>query len=189
MVFKKLLAGLGLGGVEVDTVLSPQPAVPGGQLHGQVNLRAKSDTDITAIWLLLVANTPFGEVELGRQQVAAGMRVAGGQTPSVPFALAVPAFVPFTALYGKGLPGGGVGVRTEVQVAPGSAKGDWDPARLDASPRTSRSSTRWAPSAAGSCATSCGPARAQGCPCQWRRRSRSTRRSRRGSSPARTSRS
>lgn len=134
MVFKKLLAGLGLGGVEVDTVLSPHPAIPGGQLGGQVNLRAKSDTDITAIWLLLVANTPFGEVELGRQQVAGGMRVAGGQTPSVPFTLAVPAFVPFTTLYGKGLPGGGVGVRTEVQVAAGSAKGDWDPARVDAAP-------------------------------------------------------
>jgi sporulation-control protein spo0M len=56
MVFKKLLAGLGFGGVEVDTVLSPQPGTPGGSLTGQVNLRAKGDTDITAINLLLVAS-------------------------------------------------------------------------------------------------------------------------------------
>ncbi|GHJ43068.1 sporulation protein [Catellatospora sp. TT07R-123] len=134
MVFKKLLASLGLGGVEVDTVLSPHPTTPGGPLTGQVNLRAKSDTDITAIWVLLVATTPFGETELGRQQVAGGMRVAGGSTQSVPFTLAVPMFAPFTSLYGQNLPGGGIGVRTEVAVASGSAKGDWDPVRVDAAP-------------------------------------------------------
>ncbi|MEV4416160.1 sporulation protein [Catellatospora sp. NPDC049609] len=134
MVFKKLLAGLGLGGVEVDTVLSPHPATPGAALTGQVDLRAKSDTDITAIWLLLVADTPFGEAELARQQVASGIRVAGGSAQSVPFTFAVPTHTPFTSLYGQNLPGGGIGVRTEVAVVGGRAKGDWDPARVDAGP-------------------------------------------------------
>lgn len=36
MVIKKLPAGLGFGGVEVDTVLSGQPGTPGGAMTGQV---------------------------------------------------------------------------------------------------------------------------------------------------------
>ncbi|MFC7241676.1 sporulation protein [Catellatospora aurea] len=134
MVFKKLLAGLGLGGVEVDTVLSPQTTVPGGQLSGQVNLRAKSDTDITAISLLLTATGPAGELELARYQVAQHLRLPSGSTQAVPFTVPVPVHAPFTALYGQALPGLGVGVRTEVSVASGSAKGDFDPARIDAAP-------------------------------------------------------
>ncbi|GIF96224.1 sporulation protein [Catellatospora citrea] len=134
MVFKKLLVGLGLGGVEVDTVLSPHPAVPGGSLSGQVNLRAKSDTEITAISLLLTATGPAGELELARYQVAQQLRLPSGTSQAVPFSVTVPAHAPFTALYGQALPGVGVGVRTEVSVASGSAKGDFDPARIDASP-------------------------------------------------------
>ncbi|WP_144123610.1 sporulation protein [Catellatospora sichuanensis] len=134
MVFKKLLAGLGLGGVEVDTVLSPHPAVPGGPLSGQVNLRAKSDTEITAISLLLTATGPAGELELARYQVAQHLRLPSGAGQAVPFTVTVPAHAPFTGLYGQALPGVGVGVRTEVSVASGSAKGDFDPARIDASP-------------------------------------------------------
>lgn len=133
MVFKKLLAGLGLGGVEVDTVLAPHPAAVGGALTGQVNLRAKSDTDITAISLLLVAGGPAGEVELARYQVAGQLRLPSGAGQAVPFTVPVPAHAPFTAVYGQALPGISVGVRTEVSVASGSAKGDFDPTRLDAS--------------------------------------------------------
>ncbi|MEU7826690.1 sporulation protein [Catellatospora sp. NPDC049133] len=92
----------------------------GGQLGGQVNLRAKSDTDITMIWLLLVASTPFGETELARQQVAGGLRVLGGSSQSVPFTFTVPALAPVTNLYGQNLPGGGIGLRTEVAVASGT---------------------------------------------------------------------
>ncbi|MEV0460034.1 sporulation protein, partial [Catellatospora methionotrophica] len=134
MVFKKLLAGLGLGGVEVDTVLSPHPAVPGGQLSGQVNLRAKSDTDITTISLLLIATGPAGELELARYQVAQHLRLPSGSSQAVPFSVPVPVHAPFTTLYGQTLPGVGAGVRTEVAVASGSAKGDFDPARIDAAP-------------------------------------------------------
>ncbi|MDI1463662.1 sporulation protein [Catellatospora sp. KI3] len=134
MVFKKLLAGLGFGGVEVDTVLSPQSVVAGGVLVGQVNLRAKSETDITGVTLLLVASSAGGEAELARWQVAGGLRVASGEVRSLPFSVPVPLTVPFSVLYGQVLPGVGVGVRTQVSVAAGSAKGDFDPVRVDASP-------------------------------------------------------
>ncbi|MFG2040658.1 sporulation protein [Dactylosporangium sp. NPDC048998] len=134
MVFKKLLAGLGLGGVEVDTVIAPQPATPGGAIAGQVNLRAKSDSQVTAIELQLLANGPLGELELARHRVAADLHITSGGASSVPFTLPVPAHAPFTALYGHNLPGLTVGVRTHVTVASGSAKGDFDPVTLDAGP-------------------------------------------------------
>ncbi|NUT38071.1 MAG: sporulation protein [Hamadaea sp.] len=132
MVFKKLLAGLGFGGVEVDTVLSAHAPSTGGQLSGQVNLRAKSDTDISAITVILLAGGPRGEFELGRFPVAGGLRVMDGQTPSIPFAVPLPAHTPFTRLYGKTMPGIGLGVRTEVAVASGSGKTDFDPVVVDA---------------------------------------------------------
>ncbi|MEV8517792.1 sporulation protein [Dactylosporangium sp. NPDC051484] len=134
MVFKKLLAGLGLGGVQVDTVIAPQSATPGGTLVGQVNLRAKSDSQVTAVDLQLLASGSFGEIELARHRVAAGLHLTSGSTPSVPFTLPVPAHAPFTALYGHNLPGLTIGVRTHVSVASGSAKSDFDPVTLDAAP-------------------------------------------------------
>ncbi|MEV0274259.1 sporulation protein [Hamadaea sp. NPDC050747] len=132
MVFKKLLAGLGFGGVEVDTVLSAHVPATGGQLSGQVNLRAKSDTDVSAITLIVLAGGSRGEIELGRFPVAGGLRVMDGQTPSIPFTVPLPANTPFTRLYGKTMPGVGLGVRTEVSVASGSGKTDFDPVVVDA---------------------------------------------------------
>ncbi|MFC7484571.1 sporulation protein [Luedemannella flava] len=132
MVFKKLLASLGLGGVDVDTVLPPHPATAGGHLGGQVNLRAKSDTDIAAINLYLVASGPAGEVELARFPVAGGIHLAAGSQQQVPFSVPLPDYTPFTVLYGQNLPGIRLGVRTEVAVASGSAKGDFDPLGVEA---------------------------------------------------------
>jgi sporulation-control protein len=132
MVFKKLLAGLGLGGVEADTVLAPQPAMSGGHLAGQVNLRAKSDTDITAITLILVGQGPMGELELGRFPTAGLVRIASGSTQQVPFSIPLPAHTPFNVLFGQNLPGIPLGVRTELAVASGKAKGDFDPVRVEA---------------------------------------------------------
>ncbi len=132
MVFKKILASLGLGGVEVDTVLPPHPATGGGHLTGQVNLRAKSDADIAAITLYLVASSQAGEVELGRFPVAGGIRVSAGSQQQIPFSVPLPEHTPFTVLFGQQLPGIRLGVRTEVAVASGSAKGDFDPLLVEA---------------------------------------------------------
>lgn len=135
MVFKKLLSSLGFGGVEVDTVPSATPPVPGGPLTGQVHLRAKSDVEIAGIELLLVAGVRTGEVELARYPVGgAGLRLASGATQAVPFQVAFPAWAPFNILYGGQLPGYTLGVRTQVAVAGGSAKTDFDPLRVEADP-------------------------------------------------------
>src|SRR5688572_18656330 len=122
MVWRKLLAGLGLGGVEADTVLTPTPGTPGGSLTGQVNLRVKSDTEIAAITLILVASGAGGEVELGRQSVSGALSLTGGSSQSVPFSIPVPAHSPFNVLYDQTLPGFTLGVRTELTVSSGSAK-------------------------------------------------------------------
>src|SRR5690606_19646537 len=45
----------------------------------------------------------------------------------------VPAHTPFTVLYDQTLPGFTIGVRTELAVSSGSAKGDFDPVRIEAS--------------------------------------------------------
>jgi sporulation-control protein len=134
MVWRKLLAGLGLGGVEADTVLTPTPGTPGGSLTGQVNLRVKSDTDIASITLILVAHGQAGEIELSRHRVAGTLSLEGGSSHSVPFSVAVPEHAPFTVLYGQSLPGFTAGVRTELTVSAGSARGDFDPVRIEASP-------------------------------------------------------
>jgi sporulation-control protein len=134
MVFKKLLAGLGFGGVDVDTVLSPPAARLGGQLFGSVNIRAKADCEITAIDLLLVANGVTGEAEIGRYRVAEGLRLTGGTSEQVPFTIDLPPSAPFTVLYGQQLPGITAGVRTAVSVAEGSDKGDFDPVAIEAAP-------------------------------------------------------
>jgi sporulation-control protein len=132
MVFKKLLSSLGFGGVEVDTVLAAQPAGPGGTLSGQVHLRAKGDVDIAAIQLLIVASGAMGEVELGRFTVAGGLRLGSGAAQAVAFTITLPAHTPITILYGQNLPGVSVGVRTEVAVAGGTGKTDFDPLQVQA---------------------------------------------------------
>jgi sporulation-control protein len=134
MVLKKLLGSLGFGGVEVDTVLSAPITRPGEALTGQVHLRAKGDVEITSIALLVVAaGRGGGEVELARHVVAQGLRMSGGSTQAVPFAVATPFSAPVTVIYGQALPGISVGVRTEVSVASGSAKTDFDPAGVEPS--------------------------------------------------------
>jgi len=132
MVFKKLLSSLGFGGVEVDTVLSAPAVSAGGQLAGQVHLRAKSDVEIASIQLLLVASGGFGEMELARYPVGSRLRLASGSTQAVPFQVPTPKWIPFNVLYGQQLPGYTLGVRTEVAVAGGSGKTDFDPVRVEA---------------------------------------------------------
>ncbi len=134
MVFKKLLSSLGFGGVDVDTILSAPSVTPGGPLSGQVQLRAKGDVDIASIQLLLVCTDGRGELELARFPVAGGLRLSGGTHQAVPFTLTTPPAAPFNLLYGQQLPGYTIGVRTEVGVTGGSAKTDFDPVRIEATP-------------------------------------------------------
>lgn len=126
MVLRRILSSLGFGGVDVDTVLSTPATRPGGAFSGQVRLHAKGDVEITSVQLLLVANSG-GEVELGRYPVADRLALTGGTGHAIGFHLATPYATPVTLVYGHPMPGVTVGVRTEVTVAQGSAKTDFDP--------------------------------------------------------------
>ncbi|GAA3481707.1 sporulation protein [Streptomyces yanii] len=134
MVFKKLLGSLGVGGPQVDTVLDPVAAVPGGTLSGQVNLQGgNADFTIDHITLELVARVEAehdhgeseGAVVFHRTTVGGSFRLAEGELRSVPFAFPLPYETPITELYGQPL-GIILGVRTELGVAGAKDKGDLD---------------------------------------------------------------
>ncbi|MEV4413067.1 sporulation protein [Catellatospora sp. NPDC049609] len=127
MVLRRILSSLGFGGLEVDTVLSTPAARPGGAFSGQVRLHAKGDVEITSVQALLVASANGAETELARYPVADRFALRGGTGHAVGFHLAMPYFAPVTLVYGHPMPGVTVGVRTEVSVAAGSAKTDFDP--------------------------------------------------------------
>ncbi|QEU84046.1 sporulation protein [Streptomyces viridosporus T7A] len=134
MVFKRLLASLGVGGPTVDTVLDPGAARPGGTLSGQVHLKGgDADFDIDHITLELVARVEAehdegeseGVVAFDRFTVGGGFRLAAGEQRSVPFGVTLPWETPITELYGQPL-GIVLGVRTELAVAGAKDKGDLD---------------------------------------------------------------
>ncbi|WP_328495397.1 sporulation protein [Streptomyces sp. NBC_00414] len=141
MVFKRLLGSLGVGGPTVDTVLSPDPALPGGTLSGEIRLRGgSSDVDIEHITLELVAGVEAehaeGESEsavvFDRFTVGGGFRLTEGEERTVPFGITLPWETPVTELYGQEL-GIALGLRTELSVAGARDKGDLD--RLNVAPR------------------------------------------------------
>ncbi|ARI50759.1 sporulation protein [Streptomyces sp. S8] len=134
MVFKKLLGALGVGGPSVDTVLQPDPALPGGALSGEVRLKGGgSDVTVEGITLLLVARAEMegqdeeheGTVVLERFTVGGGFRLAEGAEHSVPFTVTLPWETPVTHLHGQHL-GPVLGIRTELEVAGARDKGDLD---------------------------------------------------------------
>ncbi|MEU2294405.1 sporulation protein [Streptomyces bacillaris] len=134
MVFKKLLGALGVGGPSVDTVLQPDPALPGGPLSGEVRLKGGgSDVTVEGITLLLVARAEMegqdeeheGTVVLERFTVGGGFRLAEGAEHSVPFTVTLPWETPVTHLHGQHL-GPVLGIRTELEVAGARDKGDLD---------------------------------------------------------------
>ncbi|MFF2536203.1 sporulation protein [Streptomyces cyaneofuscatus] len=134
MVFKKLLGALGVGGPSVDTVLQPDPALPGGPLSGEVRLRG-GGTDVTVeqISLLLVARVEVeghdeehdSTVVLERFTVGGGFRLAEDAEHTVPFTVTLPWETPVTQLHGQPL-GPVLGIRTELEVAGARDKGDLD---------------------------------------------------------------
>ncbi|MFJ4823457.1 sporulation protein [Streptomyces bacillaris] len=134
MVFKKLLGALGVGGPSVDTVLQPDPALPGGPLSGEVRLKGGgSDVTVEEITLLLVARAEMegedeeheGTVVLERFTVGGGFRLTEGAEHPVPFTVTLPWETPVTHLHGQHL-GPVLGIRTELEVAGARDKGDLD---------------------------------------------------------------
>ncbi|THA25362.1 sporulation protein [Streptomyces sp. RKND-216] len=135
MVFKKLLGSLGIGGPTVDTVIDPDPALPGGTLSGQVHLRGgDTEFDIDHVTLELVARVEAehedGETEgvlaFERFTVAGGFRLSKGELRSIPFSVTLPWEAPVTELHGQSL-GIALGVRTELAVDGARDSSDLDP--------------------------------------------------------------
>ncbi|EST26296.1 hypothetical protein N566_24125 [Streptomycetaceae bacterium MP113-05] len=135
MVFKKLLGSLGIGGPTVDTVIDPDPALPGGTLSGQVHIRGgDTELDIDHVNLELVAQVEAeheeGETEgflaFDRFTVAGGFRLSKGELRSVPFSVTLPWEAPVTELHGQPL-GIVLGVRTELAVDGARDTSDLDP--------------------------------------------------------------
>ncbi len=139
MVFKKLLAALGVGGPSVDTVLTNPATRPGLSLEGQVLIRGGDhpvDIEHVALGLVTQMEVEGGDTEFQaatefhRVVVSEGFHLAAGQELSIPFSFPVPWETPITTVFGQHLHGMVMGLRTELAVARAVDKGDLDPVQV-----------------------------------------------------------
>ncbi len=143
MVFKKMLAKLGVGGPSVDTVLASPITRPGGQVTGHVHVKGGDhDTQIEYVSLGLITRVEVEsgdhdyskDVEFHRVHVAGAFALPAGATHSLPFSFDVPWETPITSFYGQHLHGMTMGVRTELSVAKAVDKTDLDPLQIQPLP-------------------------------------------------------
>lgn len=143
MVFKKMLASLGAGAAEVETVLHESNVQPGGVVQGEVNLKGGSvEQDIEEVRVELVARV---EVESGDSEFQTDVPFYGKPLTGkfelddddrhrIPFSLEVPVETPITTVFGQYLRGMAVGVRTVVAIESGVDQTDLDPITVHALP-------------------------------------------------------
>lgn len=146
-MFKKLLASVGVGAAQVETVLQNPDVHPGGAVQGTIHLEGgQVPQDINGISVALVARV---EVEAGDHEVATNMvahqkpvtgafQLAAGQRHDIPFALEVPWEMPVSAIAGTPLRGMAVGVSTQLDIAGAVDKGDLDPIQVHPLPSQKR---------------------------------------------------
>jgi sporulation-control protein len=136
VVFKKMLAALGVGGPDVDTVLANPSTRPGLNLEGQIHLRGGDHAvDLKEITLGLQTRMEVERddkeyettVELGRVAVTGAVHLDRGQQLSVPFAFPVPWETPITDVFGQRLRRMTMGLRTKLAVVGAVDEGDLDP--------------------------------------------------------------
>ncbi|NNH72913.1 sporulation protein [Nocardia uniformis] len=142
-MFKKLLAAVGVGGVEVETELHTPGVQPGGTVHGVIRLRGGGVAqDIDRIALELVTRVEFehgdGESEGYRGfhliDVHGPFTLTANASDEFPFALSVPFETPITFYNGRHLPGTEILVRTVVEISGAVDAGDRDPLGIGALP-------------------------------------------------------
>lgn len=147
LVFKRMLAALGVGGPSVDTVLTTTHCRPGGELRGEVRIAGGDhDVEIREILISLVTGMELehgdseahGLVEFHQTQVAGAFAVAAGEHKNIPFAVPLPWETPLTSVYGRQLHGMVMGVRTDLVVAGARDKGDLDPVEIEPLPSQER---------------------------------------------------
>jgi sporulation-control protein len=136
MAFRNLMARLGSGSADVETVLDSSETTPGGTVSGTVTLSGGTVAqDIDEIRVELVATVEVevedGEwredVVFGTTAIAGASRIEPGEKRSLPFRFAVPLQCPFTSLDGWHLRGMKVGLRTRVDISGALDPGDLDP--------------------------------------------------------------
>lgn len=145
-MFRRLKAVFG-GGTTVETTVHTPLAQPGGVLEGVVEVvGGEVEQEIRYLALALVARveveTDDGEHHQDRtfaeQAIHGAFTLRPGERRNVPFVLALPLETPFNVLGGHELPQVRLGLRTELEIARSTDKGDFDPIRVAPLPAQER---------------------------------------------------
>jgi sporulation-control protein len=143
LMFKKLLAAVGVGGAEVETELHTPGAQPGGAVHGVIRLRGgeiQQDVAGVSVELATRVEHEHGDDEVdfmrgfGRVDVQRGIVVAPGSGMELPFTLPVPMETPITHYRDHPLRGAVVVVRTRLEISGAVDATDTDPVGIGALP-------------------------------------------------------
>jgi sporulation-control protein len=142
MIFKRIRARFG-GGTTVDTIVHTPVAQPGGRLEGVVEIvGGEFQQEISYLALTLVCRVEVetedsehqSDAQFARQVVEGAFTLHPGERRSVPFSIEVPLETPFNVVGGRDFPGVRLGVRTELEIAKSTDKGDYDPIRVEPLP-------------------------------------------------------
>ncbi|MFI6575852.1 sporulation protein [Nocardiopsis sp. NPDC050513] len=143
MVFKRILAGIGVGGASVETTLDTPAVQPGGVVRGTVHIQAgdvEQRIDELTVGLESRVEVESGDHEYSRNVEFQRVRVGGqavispGQSFQVPFELHVPFEAPLTSVRGRRLFPMNVGVNTRLSLAGAVDPGDLDPVAIEPLP-------------------------------------------------------
>jgi sporulation-control protein len=146
MIFKRIRARFG-GGTTVDTIVHTPVAQPGGRLDGVVEIvGGEFEQEITYLALTLVCRVEVetedsehqSDATFARQVVEGAFTLHPGEHRTVPFSIDVPLETPFNVVDGQDLHGVRLGVRTELEIAKSTDKGDYDPIRVEPLPAQQR---------------------------------------------------
>jgi sporulation-control protein len=137
MAIKKLFASAGFGGASVETVLAEPNVLPGGTVHGEVQVKGGSVAQrVQGLSVGLQAKaevrTQDGEtvrnMEFHRQRLREDeFELQPGASQVVPFELDIPWETPITRFMGRHLTGMHIGVTTELAIARAVDSSDLDP--------------------------------------------------------------
>ncbi|WP_149180112.1 sporulation protein [Streptomyces sp. TRM49041] len=139
MGFKKLLASLGAGGGNVETVLTEVNVVPGGVVQGEVRIEGGSvDQEIQRLSMGLQARVEVEsgdqevkqDIEFAKVQLGGAFTLQAGAVHVLPFGLEIPWETPVTSIAGHQLHGMNIGVTTELAIARAVDSTDLDPVNV-----------------------------------------------------------
>jgi sporulation-control protein len=124
--FKKILAGVGIGGVKVDTILAAEVVEAGADCSGVVHIKGGSaEQKIGSIWIDLLTEVRYedgnyGKIVLEQYLIEENVHVQANENIEISFTIPMPPDLPVTV--------GGVSVwlKTRVDVSGGVDPSDND---------------------------------------------------------------